>query len=159
MTVNRICHSGKLRARETAELLADGLGIDDLVQLEGMTPMDDVGAFVGRITDPDVMYVGHLPHLDRLASVLVAGGRPLRHPQGVYPRDAHDHQEGPADLRGRVRRGLVTLLMLGRLRALLGEAAPSVQHENADGNIGVVCVGQQLSYAHGKRPSVFRGGS
>ena len=77
LTVNRICHSGKLRARETAELLAEGLGIDDLVQLEGMTPMDDVGAFVGRITDPDVMYVGHLPHLDRLASVLVAGDQHL----------------------------------------------------------------------------------
>jgi phosphohistidine phosphatase len=76
LTVKQICHSGKLRARETAELLAEELAVEDLAHLDGMAPMDDVDIFAGSIKDA-VMYVGHLPHLDRLAALLVAGDQGL----------------------------------------------------------------------------------
>jgi phosphohistidine phosphatase len=65
----RIRHSGKTRARETAEILAASLGAP-LLPASGMAPNDDVRAFAPGITDGD-MLVGHLPFLSRLVSLLL----------------------------------------------------------------------------------------
>lgn len=74
LTVGRICESGKLRATETARLLGDSLGVSP-ESVENLSPMDNPGEWVGTLneTEEDMMLVGHLPHLGKLASLLLAG--------------------------------------------------------------------------------------
>ena len=72
--ITRICHSGKERAAQTASIFADELGLPSTEKLEGMSPNDDVQAFsTSQLTadSADTMYVGHLPHLDKLVSYLL----------------------------------------------------------------------------------------
>ena len=72
--ITRICHSGKERAAQTANIFADGLGLTSTDALEDMSPNDDVKAFlISQLTpdSADTMYVGHLPHLDKLTSYLL----------------------------------------------------------------------------------------
>jgi phosphohistidine phosphatase len=71
---SRIFHSGKSRARQTAEIWAE-LTHADLTQADGLGPNDDPAAWATRLQgeDGDVMVVGHLPHLHRLAALLVTG--------------------------------------------------------------------------------------
>ena len=78
MDVNpeRIWHSDKLRAAQTAEIMArvlsprQGMGV-----MEGLAPNDDpsqAGMGVAAI-GVSAMLVGHLPHLNRLASLMLTG--------------------------------------------------------------------------------------
>jgi len=70
----RIEHSGKLRARQTAEIMAAHIQPPEGVhEAESLTPLDDVDETIDRLGDgsQDVMLVGHLPHLSRLAAALV----------------------------------------------------------------------------------------
>lgn len=78
--VNTVAHSGKTRARQTAELLSELLGPGIPLCVEtGMGPKDDAAAFAGRLDNSaDRMYVGHLPFLERLTSFLV--GAPIDRP-------------------------------------------------------------------------------
>ena len=72
--VGEIRHSPKARAAQTAEIIAGALGARARVS-EGLLPEDDptpIAATASLATD-DVMLVGHLPHLGRLASLLVLG--------------------------------------------------------------------------------------
>ena len=75
ISVAEIRHSTKLRARQTAEILATdgGLGAP-LVEVNGLEPMADVDAVALALqsVSHDLMLVGHLPYLNRLASALVA---------------------------------------------------------------------------------------
>ena len=71
---SRIYHSGKKRAEQTAGIIAGAFGLS--VQLgQGLNPNDDVRPWVERISgEPeDLMIVGHLPFLEKLASFLVCG--------------------------------------------------------------------------------------
>ena len=70
----RIIHSGKLRARQTAEIWGGLLDVDT-EENEGLAPNDDPAIWIGRLaTEPgDLMLVGHLPHLARLAGSLLTG--------------------------------------------------------------------------------------
>lgn len=79
VTVERIVHSGKKRARQTAEIFAEVLSpANGLDTRSDMNPMDDVHPFIGRLAlDRQIMLVGHLPFLERLIAVLV-GGSPER---------------------------------------------------------------------------------
>lgn len=73
--VSRICHSGKERARMTAEIFGTHLSpAQGITQVNGINPMDDVKIFAETL-DPasDIMYVGHLPFMQKLASYLVSG--------------------------------------------------------------------------------------
>jgi phosphohistidine phosphatase len=76
LQVGQIRHSGKRRAEETASLLADYLSpTEGVVAVSGLAPRDDVRPVAEALqgeTQP-VMLVGHLPFLDRLASLLVTG--------------------------------------------------------------------------------------
>lgn len=71
----RIMQSGKRRAAQTAEIFASALQpAGGVQQLDGLSPMDDVAAFAGKIDlSEDLMLVGHLPFMERLASLLVTG--------------------------------------------------------------------------------------
>jgi phosphohistidine phosphatase len=76
ITVATIVHSDKLRARETAEILARLIApANDVRQISGVAPDDDpeiAKAEMEASTAP-LMIVGHLPHLARLASLLLTG--------------------------------------------------------------------------------------
>lgn len=70
----RIFHSGKTRARQTAEIWADLVGVTP-EEADALAPNDDPETWAERLqgeTD-DLMLVGHLPHLERLVGLLVAG--------------------------------------------------------------------------------------
>lgn len=71
-----ILHSGKTRARETAEIVADRLGVsNDTQEAEALEPLADPRIWAERLkeTDEDLVLVGHLPHLGKLAAQLVCG--------------------------------------------------------------------------------------
>ena len=75
LSVARIEHSGKLRAEQTADLLATALKPEEGVHARnGLAPRDDVADLVrdGLLTDR-LMLVGHLPFLERLASLMLIG--------------------------------------------------------------------------------------
>lgn len=72
--VERIYHSGKLRAVQTAEIIAKTLDQNLLVEfLNGMDPDDPVHevAIYCNHWEKDVMLVGHLPFLPKLVTELV----------------------------------------------------------------------------------------
>ena len=74
VSVASICHSGKLRARQTAELFAQTLKSGRIEGIDGIAPLDDVEAFVEHFHWPEnTMIVGHLPFMERLASYLLTG--------------------------------------------------------------------------------------
>lgn len=75
VSVSLIEHSGKTRARQTAEIMASLLNPDGgVVQSSGLDPNDDVTTVADRYADRDnVMIVGHLPFMERLVSYLVTG--------------------------------------------------------------------------------------
>jgi phosphohistidine phosphatase len=76
--VHQIRHSGKLRAEQTAAILAHHLNPPGgVVAIEGLAPRGDVrrvAELLGRETRP-LMFVGHRPFMDRLAGLLVAGDK------------------------------------------------------------------------------------
>lgn len=73
--VDRIEHSGLVRAAETAEIIADTL--DAKVEaVTGLRPSDDVTSTARRLEgteESSLMLVGHLPFMERLASYLLTG--------------------------------------------------------------------------------------
>ena len=74
--IDECVHSGKTRARETAEILVSGLNPKiEVKKISGLSPLDEVHEAVQYIKNSkrDVMIVGHLPHLAKLSSILVSG--------------------------------------------------------------------------------------
>jgi len=78
INISKIFHSGKLRAQQTAQVFASKLAIDDIAVVNGFLPNDDVKQSITQLTTEDALYIGHLPHLDRLASMLVSGDETSR---------------------------------------------------------------------------------
>jgi phosphohistidine phosphatase len=76
LVVDEIRHSGKRRAAQTAEVLGAALApARGVREAGGLAPRDDVHPCAEELHagPPRLMLVGHLPHLSRLASLLVAG--------------------------------------------------------------------------------------
>jgi phosphohistidine phosphatase len=74
--IDAILHSGKLRAKETAEILARFLSpAGGVREISGLAPEDDPLPAAAELeaAETSLMLVGHLPHLGRLASLLVTG--------------------------------------------------------------------------------------
>lgn len=74
--VSTILHSGILRAEQTAEIMAHHLRPQRGVQrITGLAPHDDPAIAKGELeaASVPVMVVGHLPHLNRLAGLLISG--------------------------------------------------------------------------------------
>ncbi|MBI4528417.1 MAG: phosphohistidine phosphatase SixA [Deltaproteobacteria bacterium] len=74
--VSEILHSDKLRAKQTAEILARHLSLQDrLRRIDGLAPSDDpvIAKAELETAGGSLMLVGHLPHLSRLASLLLIG--------------------------------------------------------------------------------------
>ncbi len=74
--VQQVRHSGKTRARETAEILGDALNPPQgVVAASGLSPLDDVEPVAEDLEDGSgsIMLVGHLPFMERLAGRLLTG--------------------------------------------------------------------------------------
>jgi phosphohistidine phosphatase len=72
----RICHSGKLRAQQTAEIVASRLKrTDGLEAKSGISPNDPIESFLAEIAEwtKDALVVGHQPFLGLFTSSLLAG--------------------------------------------------------------------------------------
>ncbi len=73
--VLRITHSGKTRARQTAEIFASTLEPEGGVEeSKGLNPLDDITAFADKIEGKEnCMLVGHLPFMERITAYLITG--------------------------------------------------------------------------------------
>jgi phosphohistidine phosphatase len=74
VSVGRMIHSGKLRAQQTAELLAIEIGFTSEPEVSGLLdPNDNPAAFdwQSESWDVDTLIVGHLPFMARLVSHLL----------------------------------------------------------------------------------------
>ena len=74
--VQQILHSGKLRAEQTAQILANHLKpAGGFIDVSGLGPNDDVEP-LGRTAGTELagsLLVGHLPFLSRLVGFLIIG--------------------------------------------------------------------------------------
>jgi phosphohistidine phosphatase len=79
---SQIYHSGKLRAKQTAEIIASALKIPNLSVLatQGLNPNDEIRPWAERISKEreDLMIVGHLPFLEKLTCFLLCGDENAR---------------------------------------------------------------------------------
>ena len=81
----RVIHSGKLRAQQTAERLAQALAPGVELEVSGLLdPNEDPRAldWQSEAWDRDTLIVGHLPHMARLVSA-PGGGRRQGFPGGL----------------------------------------------------------------------------
>jgi len=76
LSVHEIWHSGRNRACQTAEVLLDHLCAEcGLKKMEGLGPNDPTNQVWDALSnrEGDLVLVGHLPYLDKLASRLLTG--------------------------------------------------------------------------------------
>ena len=68
-----IVHSGKCRAEQTAQMFSEAWGGVAVRHAPGLAPNDDPSVWSAHVASmqDDVMLVGHLPHLQRLAGLLI----------------------------------------------------------------------------------------
>ncbi|KHF25847.1 phosphohistidine phosphatase SixA [Solemya velum gill symbiont] len=74
--VDRVIHSGKLRAQQTASILARSIAPGVPVETSGfINPNDDPASFHWERGGPkqDILVVGHLPFMEKLVAHLVTG--------------------------------------------------------------------------------------
>jgi phosphohistidine phosphatase len=75
-SVASIWHSGKPRARQTAEILSAAVSTSaGVVERQGLAPKDAVSPTRQAIEaqEQDLMVIGHLPFLGKLAALLLTG--------------------------------------------------------------------------------------
>jgi phosphohistidine phosphatase len=76
---SKVYHSGKRRAHQTAEIIANALKLP-IESARGLNPLDDVREWAERVSKEtkDLMIVGHLPFLGKLASLLLCDNENAR---------------------------------------------------------------------------------
>ncbi|MFC1562045.1 phosphohistidine phosphatase SixA [candidate division KSB1 bacterium] len=75
-TPEHLYHSGKTRAAQTAGIFGEHLKSEHVIEpVEGLKPMDSPGIWAERLNSmsESCMLIGHLPHLNLLASLLLCG--------------------------------------------------------------------------------------
>jgi len=76
LSVKSVWHSGKARALQTAEIMVQAAKPDAvIIHREGLAPNDPVEPLISQLEEmtEDLIIVGHLPFMGKLASALVAG--------------------------------------------------------------------------------------
>ena len=78
--VQKIVHSGKKRAEQTASIFQEALSLEMPMQkISGIMPMDDARIFAATIEiEGNLMVVGHMPFMERLVSFLTTGSENCR---------------------------------------------------------------------------------
>ena len=79
--VAQILHSGKSRAKETAEILRPLLeSPDQIFKGQGLAPNDSPEAFLRQLRDPkkDLLIAGHMPFMGRIVSQSLTGAPDLQ---------------------------------------------------------------------------------
>lgn len=73
--VDAIWHSPKLRAVQTAQIISKSLSCPEIRERKDLNPLDSVEKFPEEILslNRNMMIVGHLPFLQKLASLLLSG--------------------------------------------------------------------------------------
>ncbi len=73
--VQKIVHSGKNRAEQTASVFHEALALETpMEKISGIQPMDDSRSFAATINPKEnLMVVGHMPFMERLVSFLTTG--------------------------------------------------------------------------------------
>ena len=71
--ITRVFHIGKLRASQTAEIFAGTTKLSSTSTVEGLSPNDDVTLLAQNLNINHALYIGHLPHLEKLVAYLVTG--------------------------------------------------------------------------------------
>ena len=72
--VSRIIHSEKTRARQTAEILVEHLNFTGIVEHgQGLNPLAEPSIWAKKLAGikENIMLVGHLPYLNKLAALLL----------------------------------------------------------------------------------------
>lgn len=75
LVIDYLWHSGKKRAVQTAEVLAEAVKVKEgTIARDDLGPNDDVTALKNELgsNEQDIMIVGHLPFLGKLASLLLS---------------------------------------------------------------------------------------
>ena len=77
ISTSALFHSNKTRALETARIMAGHLGAKGFSGVDGLAPLDAPEIWAERIAamNEDVMLVGHLPHLAKMAGLLLCGDK------------------------------------------------------------------------------------
>jgi phosphohistidine phosphatase len=76
LSVDYLWHSTKERAIQTAEILAEAVKINEAkIVRDGLAPNDDVTQLKDELisSQQDIMIVGHMPFVSKLASLLLTG--------------------------------------------------------------------------------------
>lgn len=73
--VDMISCSTKLRAKQTAQIIAKHVSTSEPIEVPGLAPNDPVEPVIQRIEESDIdeMLVGHLPFMEIIASRLLTG--------------------------------------------------------------------------------------
>ncbi len=78
LRVSQVVHSGKTRAKSTAEILAASVKpAQGIAETGWLAPLDDPGIWAERLSKmaDNLVLVGHLPHLAKLAGLLLCQDR------------------------------------------------------------------------------------
>ncbi len=73
--VDFLWHSQKLRAIQTAQIISKSISCPEISERNDLNPLDSVSEFPEKIKslNKNLMIVGHLPFLEKLASLLLTG--------------------------------------------------------------------------------------
>ena len=74
--LGNVFHSGKLRAEQSARIIAETLSPEILpVKTEGLNPNDDAAVIIGDIEqmNENILIASHMPFVSRLCSTLLTG--------------------------------------------------------------------------------------
>ena len=80
ISVDRVLHSGKTRAKQTAEIISKSISESGLAEtISGINPNDPVYEFIAQIEtfNTPTMVVGHLPFMAKLVSELLINSNEL----------------------------------------------------------------------------------
>lgn len=73
IVINKIVHSSKLRAHQTASIFAEILNIEQVFESNSMKPNDEPEKLIAQMTEDAVMYIGHLPNIQNVVATLLTG--------------------------------------------------------------------------------------
>ncbi len=76
--ISHIFHSGKLRAAQTAEIIASMIDVTSVSAIDHLSPNDDVTLIRQNLSINNALYIGHLPHLEKLVTYLVTNTKTER---------------------------------------------------------------------------------